>query len=120
MSARMVQVDLSPQNVTVVGEQVAPGLAITPVVTPDGGLNGMWTLTHVPTGLSFIDVRQPLPITHLRFMARLMAEYPGVDWCTPIPTAKALAVARRAERSVAAMTVDALLQAMDEREGVAA
>lgn len=115
----LVSVDLSPQNVTVVGEEVAPGLAITPLVTPDGSFNGAWTLTHVTTGLSFVDTRQPMPITHLRFMAQLMAGL-GVDWCTPIPSAHALATARKTEQMVAALTADALLQAMDEREGLAA
>lgn len=38
--------------IKVVGEQVAPGLAITPTLNDDGLLAGLWALTHVGSGMA--------------------------------------------------------------------
>jgi hypothetical protein len=95
IAARFVTITTPVRGLTLVGEVIAPGLAITPAVSPEG-FTGYWCLTHIPSGrqlnqFGFLD------IDDLRNAAKPIIDA-GINWDIPagdLP-AEASAVAQKA------------------------
>ncbi|MEU4772932.1 hypothetical protein [Micromonospora sp. NPDC023644] len=64
-------------ELAVIGETIAPGLAITPGIQEDGSLHGGWTITHLLSGRMVFTTS--VCLTCLRIAARKLTES-DIDW----------------------------------------
>jgi hypothetical protein len=94
-AAKFVTITTPIRGLTLVGEVIVPGLAITPAVGPEG-FTGYWCLSHVPSGRpmnqwGFLD------IDDLRAAVKPIVDA-GLIWDVPAGelTAEARAVAQKA------------------------
>lgn len=104
-----VQVNLyrtTEPALSVEGEQIVPGLAITPALKHNDAYDGSeinpnrWALTHVPSGRTVVSGRCRLHIDQ----AAAVAGAAAIDWTIPDPKAMAAAiVAAKAMPDIAAV-----------------
>lgn len=94
----------------ILGEQVSPGLVITPTIQPDGRYAGWFALTHEPSGMALASSGGCLPC--IRRAAEIAARS-GLDWTRHMdairadPLAREVAVETTAEaRACAGSTCD--------------
>lgn len=64
-------------RVTLVGERISEFLAVSPAVTRDGKLAGVWVVTHIPSGARLSP--EGVCVEHARAAARAFADV-DVDW----------------------------------------
>lgn len=76
--------DARPERVSVLGQPVMPGLAITPAIL-DGTYSGWWVITHLPTGLALGP--KAMCMVCCRTIAQQLSTASDVDWTqTDVPT----------------------------------
>jgi hypothetical protein len=101
-----------PGGLAVQGQVVAPGLAFTPALGPDG-FSGYWNLAHIPSGRT-LTAYAVLDLDALKPVVEALAEA-GHNWDVPMDQIPADATAAAA-KAVREMYASELGQEQEEQE----
>ena len=95
VAEKFVTITTPVRGLTLIGEVITPGLAITPAVGPEG-FTGYWCLSHLPSG-RMMNQWGFLDIDDLRAAAKPIVDA-GINWDVPAGelTPEARAVAEKA------------------------